>query len=140
MCNYHRMRTLKNKQWFNGNCSGSMEIVKKQKRTKKRHGRNFRKTGKCYQEKYKIARNRYVEVRRTAQKKYEQRVVENCDSNLKMFYKFINGKLNKREAIEKVKVWEEVSEDARDIACNIEQQLLQCLQRRSILLEKGLWK
>ena len=58
-------------------------------------------------EEYLRARNKYVEVRRKAQKEYEGRIVENCESNPKMFHKFINGKLSKKEVIEKVKVGED---------------------------------
>lgn len=122
-----RVRTLKNKQWLNGNCEEA-------KRNKEKAWKKFKKNSEALsREGYKTARNRYVEVGRTAQKEYEQRVVENCDSDPKMFYKFINGKVNKREAIEKVKVGE-VYENARDITC------AKCLQRRSISLEKGLRK
>ena len=106
---YYRTRTLKNKQWFNRNCEEA-------KKNKEKAWKKFKNSDILSRDVYKTARNRYVEVRRAAQKEYEERVVENCDSDPKMFYKFINGKLNKREAIEKVKVGEEIYEDARNIA------------------------
>ena len=107
---YYRTRTLKNKQWFNRNCEEA-------KKNKEKAWKKFKKNSDVLsRDVYKTARNRYVEVRRAAQKEYEERVVENCDSDPKMFYKFINGKLNKREAIEKVKVGEEIYEDAGNIA------------------------
>ena len=107
---YYRPRTLRNKQWFNGNCEEA-------KKNKEKAWKKFKKNRDVLsRDVYKTARNRYVDVRRTAQKEYEQRVVEHCDSDPKMFYKFINGRLNKREAIEKVKFEEEIYEDAGDIA------------------------
>ena len=90
--------------------------MRKQK-SKEKAWKKFKKNNEVIsRDTYIATRNRYVEVRRTAQKEYEQRVVEKCESDPKMFYKFINGKLNKKETIEKVKIGEEIYEDDGDIA------------------------
>ena len=95
---YHRMRTSRKNQWFNKSCEEA-------KRNKEKAWKKFKKHNEpISREAYVKARNRYVEIRRTAQKEYEQRVVENCDNDPKIFYKFINGKLDKKESVEKVKV------------------------------------
>ena len=106
---YHRMRTSRKNQWFNKSCEEA-------KRNKEKAWKKFKKHNEpISREAYVKARNRYVEIRRTAQKEYEQRVVENCDNDPKIFYKFINGKLNKKESVEKVKVGDVIYENATDI-------------------------
>ena len=95
--------------WFNISCEDLRK--KKEKAWRKLRRRNE----PMAREEYITARNNYVEVRRKAQKEYEERIVENCESNPKMFYKFINGKLNKKEVIEKVKVGEDICEDMKNI-------------------------
>ena len=105
---YGIKKTGKN-QWFNRDCE---EAKKNKKKAWKRYKKNNEVVAR---EEYIGARNRYVEVRRKAQKEYERKIVENCESEPKLFYKFINGKLNRKEVIEKVKVGEEIYEEVSDI-------------------------
>ena len=106
-------KTLKKNQWFDRNC------VNAKKEKEKAWKRYKRKNEDMEREAYKTAKNRYVEVRRTTQKEYEQKIVEHCESDTKMFYKFINSKLQKKEMVEKVKVGENVYEDAFDIVAKL---------------------
>ena len=105
----YTQKNLKGVQWFNKDCE-------KSKREKERAWKEYKRSnGELEGEIYRNARNEYVQVRRRAQKEYEQRIVEKCESDPKMFYKFINGKLQRKESIEKVKVGGEIYEDTKVI-------------------------
>ena len=107
---YYSKKTLGKTPWFDGRCIEA-------KRNKERAWKRFKKRGEEWErEAYKVAKNRYVEVRRQAQKEYERRIVEKCDKDPKMFYKFVNGKLNKKESVEKVRLGDEIIENVKDIA------------------------
>ena len=107
---YYSKKTLGKSPWFDRRCIEA-------KRNKERAWKRFKKRGEEWErEAYKVAKNRYVEVRRQAQKEYEKRIVEKCDCDPKMFYKFVNGKLKKKEAVERVRLGDEIFENDKDIA------------------------
>lgn len=87
---YYSKKTLGKTLWFDGRCIEA-------KRNKERAWTRFKKRGEEWErEAYKVAKNRYVEMRIQAQKEYERRIVEKCDRDPKMSYRFVNGKLNKK--------------------------------------------
>ncbi|MPC50209.1 LINE-1 reverse transcriptase [Portunus trituberculatus] len=106
-------KTLRRNQWFNKNC-------KKAKSEKEKALRNYKRNNEeAETEAYRTARNRYAEVRQKAQKEYEQKIVENCERDQKVFHKFINSKLQKKEIVKKVKVGDDVYEDVSDIVAKL---------------------
>ena len=58
----------------------------------------------------------YVEIIRMERRKYERDVIDKCIDEPKLFYKHINGKMEHREGITKLKVEEAVYEEAQDMA------------------------
>ncbi|MPC61467.1 hypothetical protein E2C01_055539 [Portunus trituberculatus] len=105
-------KTLRRNQWFNKNCE-------KAKSENEKAWRKYKRINEAVERKaYRTARNRYVDVRQKAQKEYEQKILENCERDPKMFYKFINSKLHKKEIVEKVKVGDDVHEDVSDIVAS----------------------
>ena len=101
----YTQKVKKGNQWFNKECE-------KAKREKEEAWKKYKKSNEELEgEVYRSARNRYVQVRRKAQKEYEQRIVDKSESDPKMFYKFINEKLQKKESVDKVKVGDNIYED-----------------------------
>ena len=53
-------------------------------------------------EEYKLTRNEYVMVRREEEKLYEKDV-DMCKEELKLFYKYINGKIKHKKSVARLK-------------------------------------
>ena len=132
-------KILKGDQWFNKSC----DIAKREKEKAWKKYKNKNEEGE--REQYRNARNRYVQVRRKAQQGFEQRIVENCQSDPKMFYKFINGKLQRKETIDRVKVGDDIYEDINEIVEKLNENFCKVFTeetefRRPMLPETGRMK
>ena len=55
-----------------------------------------------HREQYKEARNEYIRIRREEERVFEKDVVEKCENEPKLFYRYINGKMTGKETIDKL--------------------------------------
>ena len=82
--------------WYNARCAEAKKRKDKAwKLLKKQRNENNR-------EQYKEARNEYVRIRKEEERIFEKDVVEKCEREPKLFYRYINGKLTNRETIDKL--------------------------------------
>jgi len=99
---------IKRKEWYNRKC----ELAEKEK--EEAWNRWRRKGSHKLWEKYKLARNEYVRIRREEERNYEKNIVEKCKDEPKLFffYRYVNGKMKTKEGINRLKVDGVVYEDA----------------------------
>ena len=100
-----KVRPRKDKEWFNNRCQEALT------RRNVAWNRARRKPSNHAQKKYKDARNEYVKIRREEEAKYEKNIVNKCEKEPKLFYKFINGKMKIKDRLTKLKVEENTYED-----------------------------
>ena len=83
--------------WYNARCQEAKRAKDRawKKLIKQRNGYNS--------EKYKEARNEYIRIRREEERNFEKDVVDKCEEEPKLFYKYINGKITNKETIDKVR-------------------------------------
>lgn len=101
------MKEKKKKEWFNKRCEKAK--VERDKSWNKMRRRDNQQT----RDVYKRARNEYVRVRREEERNYEKNIVNKCKEEPKLFYRYVNGKLKKKDGIEKLKLNGEIYEEAR---------------------------
>ncbi len=80
-----------------------MEKLKKQRNEKNR-------------KQYKEARNKYFRIRREEEKQLEKDVVKKCEEDLKLFYRYINGKMINRETIDKIVKGERIYQTVEEMS------------------------
>ena len=91
---------------------------------------------------YKLARNEYVWVRREEEKRYGKDIVDKCKKEPKLFYRFINVKLKRKESIAQLKENKEVYEDPKEISVVLNKNFLKVfttkykLEQNIISIEK----
>ena len=91
-------REVMRSDWFDRRC---MEARSKRDKMWNKWKRNRRPS---LWENYKGARNDYVRLCRETKRNYEKDIVDKCKDQPKLFYRFINGKLKKKEGISKLEV------------------------------------
>ena len=107
---YYVVKEEEGAEWFNWRCEQA-------KRKKQRAWRNVKKRpNRNSRRKYVEARNEYVAIRREAERAYQRRIVNKCKDEPKMFYRFINGKLKKNDAVVKLRDDGKVYEDDKELA------------------------
>ena len=80
-------------KWFNKEC----QMARKERDSFWKH---YRKRGTWEaRERYKLARNKYLLIRRTTEKQYEQDMASKAKDNSKLFHSFIRGKLKVKEQV-----------------------------------------
>ena len=88
-----KQKKKERKEWFNGKCD---RVNKERDRTWLRMKRKSKQKTK----EYKLARNKYVKVRREEEKRYKKDIlVDNCKEEIKLFYRLINRKLKRKERV-----------------------------------------
>ena len=98
------------KDWFNATC------VKAKERRDAAWKRWKRNRSIINKESYRVARNEYVRVRKEEERKFEKDIVDKCKEHPKLFYRFVNGKLKKRESIERLKGEQGIVDDPKNMA------------------------
>ena len=59
--------------------------------------------------------NEYVKIRREEQKNYEKDIVNKCKNHPKLFYRYVNGKLKDKKETSKLRINDEINEDAEEM-------------------------
>ena len=81
------------KKWFNRECQKAK--MEKDAAWKAYRRRSRKSTWKKYQE----VRNQYLQIRRSAEKEFEQDIARKAKDNPKLFHSFIRGKLKVKEQV-----------------------------------------
>ena len=84
------------KKWFNKDC----QKAKKERDVKWKRYRRHK--GEAAWGRYTVARNRYLDVRRQAERQFEQDIAKKAKENPKLFHNFIRGKLKVKEQVVKL--------------------------------------
>ena len=91
-----KMETWKEKQWFNAKCKEAKSRRDVLWNRFRRHG------GQRAYSNYKKARNEYTRIRREAQIDHEKDIVNKCQSQPKLFYKYVKGKIKVTDKIQSI--------------------------------------
>ena len=105
----YKIRSSKH-TWYNARCAEA-------KRTRDRTWRKVKKQrNEINRERYKEARNEYVRIRREEEIAFEKDVVEKCENEPKLFYKYINGKMKCKKGIDKIVKGEKTYQTAEELS------------------------
>lgn len=99
----------KQKEWFNLRCKRALD------RRDAAWARVRRRNTERNWNKYKQERNRYVNIIREVKKNYEKNIVNKCESDPKLFYRYINSKLKVKKQITKLRVDDKTYENVTDM-------------------------
>ena len=94
--------------WFNGRC------VEAKKRKDKAWKKWMKNRNDINREQYRNERNEYVRIRREEERSFERDIVQKCEKEPKLFYRYINGKMKSRETIDKLEREGRIYETAKE--------------------------
>ena len=106
---YKNCNFSKQKEWFNMKCKRALD--KRDAAWARARRRNTERNWTIY----KQERNRYVNIIRQAKKDYEKNIVNKCENDPKLFYKYLNNKLKVKKQITSLRVEDKVYENVQEM-------------------------
>lgn len=97
--------TAKIKDWFNDNCR-----IARDKRDKAWDITRRRRNEQTWN-KYKRLRNEYVRIRKQEARNYEKNIVDKCESDPKLFYRYVNSKMKITDKIMRLREGDNIYDD-----------------------------
>ena len=99
----------KKRPWFNRKCEKAKELKELAWNRARRH------SSERAWAKYREERNEFIRIRREEEIKFERNIVEKCESDPKLFYRHINGKLKAKESVKRLRTEDRIVESDEEI-------------------------